>query len=347
LKPFEKESFLKSILLYFITIELLVGFLLYHSYHEDIDKLRQRLFLEMKNYNFDFKGDKFDIDFVPKSPSQKLLELRETPEELYVLFPLHGNDKYSLKIFYERQKFEAQKKALLREYLLSILLLTLITGAISFGFAWYTLRPLRRALALLDDFIKDIIHDLNTPVSAIMVNLSMLPKELKAAQRIRKSAETIGMLHRNLRDYHENLPQHKECFDLRPLLEERTGFFRTLYPALTFDVTAEPQRILANEDTLTRILDNLLSNACKYNTGSGTVTVELRNGRLRIENSVHLPIRRPERLFERFYRENERGIGIGLHIVKRLCDESGIGISLEQSQGRVAFTLDLSVVDCP
>ena len=91
MKPFEKESFFKSLALYFITIEILIGFLFFHSYNEDVNSLKQQLFLEMKNYNFNFEGEQFGIDFVPKTDTMPLLELRESPGQLYALFPLPAN----------------------------------------------------------------------------------------------------------------------------------------------------------------------------------------------------------------------------------------------------------------
>ncbi len=56
-------------------------------------------------------------------------------------------------------------------------------------------------------------------------------------------------------------------------------------------------------------------------------------------------IKHPEKVFTRFYKEQERGIGIGLHIVKKLCDEMKIPIRLE-SEVNVGstFELDLSAL---
>jgi len=201
LKPFEKESFLKSFTLYFVTIEILVAFLLHHNYREDVGTRKQQLFLEMKNFNFNFEGEKFKIDFVEKKPGAHLLELRENASQLYALFPLPANEKYLLKIYYDHTLFGVETRALLYRYLLFMLLLSLVVGTMSYGFARYTLRPLRSALSLTDRFIKDIIHDLNTPVSAILVNTAMLPRDDKAVQRIEKSARSIGMLYRNLQEY--------------------------------------------------------------------------------------------------------------------------------------------------
>lgn len=341
MKPFEKEALLKSFLLYFVTIEILVAFLLHHNYREDVIMHKQRLFLEMKNFNFNFEGEKYGIDFVKKSADAHLLELQENASQLYALFPVPTSDRYLLKVFYDKALFAAETKELRRRYLLYMLLLSMVVGAMSYGFARYTLRPLRSALALTDRFIKDIIHDLNTPVSAILVNTAMLPREDKAVQRIEKSARSIGMLYRNLQEYQGGLPQQRETFRLDLLAEERIAFFRSLYPALTFRVELAPTQITANPDALTRILDNLLSNACKYNAPSGDVDVTLAGNTLRVENSTATPIRAPHRLFERFYKESERGIGIGLHIVKKLCDEERISLSMSQEDGRVAFICTL------
>ena len=342
MKSYEKESFLKSLLLFFVTIELLIGFLLYHSYNEDVGKLKQQLFLEMKNYNFTFEGDRFALDFVPADPDERLLELHESPTELYALFPLPSNANMRLKIYLERAEFDRETGAIAEAYGGYALLLSLVVLAMAFGFAHYTLRPLRQALRLLDQFIKDIIHDLNTPVSAILVNTAMLPRDNKAVQRIEKSAGSIGMLHRNLQQYLGNLPTAHETVPLHTLLNERIEFFRGLYPALAFNVSLQPCTLNADPDAMERIIDNLLSNACKYNVKNGDVSVVLSAHALRIENSSH-GLREPQKLFQRFYKESERGIGIGLHIAKRLCDEQGIAVSVSQSDDlRVAFELVFS-----
>ncbi len=51
------------------------------------------------------------------------------------------------------------------------------------------------------------------------------------------------------------------------------------------------------------------------------------------------------RIFERFYKEQDRGIGIGLHIVKKLCEELKIKVKVESkiAQGST-FSLNLSAL---
>ncbi len=59
---------------------------------------------------------------------------------------------------------------------------------ISFIFSLYTLHPLRRAYSTLEEFIKDIIHDLNTPITSIAINLKMM-KRSDEVESISKSVE--------------------------------------------------------------------------------------------------------------------------------------------------------------
>jgi len=54
--------------------------------------------------------------------------------------------------------------------------------------------------------------------------------------------------------------------------------------------------------------------------------------RLIIEDSG-VGIKEPQKIFDRYYKESQRGIGIGLHIVKKLCDEIGVDIRIETEIG--------------
>ncbi|MFZ2890928.1 sensor histidine kinase, partial [Sulfuricurvum sp.] len=87
----------------------------------------------------------------------------------------------------------------------------------------------------------------------------------------------------------------------------------------------------------------LLSNAAKYNKHDGSVmiTIDSRGNKFHIQDTGK-GIAYPEKIFERFYKEHERGLGIGLHIVKKFCNELKIPINVESkiSNGTI-FTLDI------
>jgi len=79
------------------------------------------------------------------------------------------------------------------------------------------------------------------------------------------------------------------------------------------------------------------------NTNNGFIKIKLSNKQLSISNSSY-GIKNPSRIFERFYKENERGIGIGLHIVAQLCTELNIEKKLSIDNNIVNITLDFSKI---
>jgi len=116
------------------------------------------------------------------------------------------------------------------------------------------------------------------------------------------------------------------------------------HPDITFSVDIDNTILLANKEALSRVIENLLTNGVKYNTKNGSVSVVYDSNKSNLHIiDTGIGIKNKKRVFERFYKEQERGIGIGLHIVKKLCEEMGIKITLKSEQGvGSTFTLDLS-----
>jgi two-component system OmpR family sensor kinase len=223
------------------------------------------------------------------------------------------------------------------------LLLTLIALLISLLFSFYVLKPIRESLKMLEIFIKDIIHDLNTPITSILINLKMMNSSDKEVESIGRSAKTIAMLHQNLDAYLKERIGESERFRLEDIVNEQAEFFRSMYDYLTWQVEVGPLVLQSDKHALGRVLYNLLSNACKYNTSDGFIRITTTGSTLTISNSSY-GIKSPERIFERFYKESERGLGIGLHIVEKLCEQLGINKTLSVSNNIVTLTLDLSKV---
>ena len=93
-----------------------------------------------------------------------------------------------------------------------------------------------------------------------------------------------------------------------------------------------------------RILDNLLSNAAKYNKPGGSVTVTLTQSHLIVQDTGK-GIENPQKVLQRYYKEQERGLGLGLHIVQKLCNELNINLEIQSTKGRGTIViLDFSAV---
>ena len=285
--------------------------------------MRENLFLEMKNYSLSFKGDRFEIDIVPRTAQHRTYELLEDTNTLYILVPFPDNTEDLLKIYYPKSDYFTLLASLHQHILWQLLVLSLIAVVISLAFSLYVLKPLRESLKMLEMFIKDIIHDLNTPLTSILINLKMMDPNSEEVESISQSAKTIAMLHQNLDSYLREVSLEKERFDLKEVIGEQVAFFQPMYDYLSWDVKVDSLILHSSPHAVARIIYNLLSNACKYNTPQGRVIIRTEGNSLNISNDSH-GIKSPSRIFERFYKEHDRGLGIGLHIVDKLTKELGI-----------------------
>jgi signal transduction histidine kinase len=172
-----------------------------------------------------------------------------------------------------------------------------------------------------------------------------LPGNTKVG-RIEQAVETILNLQGNLRSYIDDSPLQNETIDLKELLLKRSAFFAANHPKIDFQHHLDSVKVHANTDALIRILDNLLSNAAKYNKKGGSVEIILNSAdkELLIKDTGR-GIKNPHKIFQRFYKEHDRGLGIGLHIVKKLCDALHIPIDVDSEVGvGSTFTLKLDKI---
>lgn len=305
-------------------------------YTKEIKRLDETLFSQMRVCSYDLQCEQFDLDFVA-SDAQELYVLQKNSHGLFSYFPVLGAEKYIMELSYKQEAYLQHigmlKKSIIFEYL-GVLVIVLILSTI---FSLYALYPLRNALILTQEFIKDILHDFNTPLASIRLNTSMLKREQgdnEKIARIDASVQNVLDLQENLRAYLYNHELQKEIIDMKALVAERIAFMQKSYDHIQFSLEMQATYVTTNKEALTRILDNLLSNSAKYNKKNGAVSVryETESEALIIEDTGK-GIAQPKRIFERFYKEHARGIGIGLHIVKKLCDELNIDISVTSTVG--------------
>jgi signal transduction histidine kinase len=113
-------------------------------------------------------------------------------------------------------------------------------------------------------------------------------------------------------------------------LEEKTEDFHELWRSQNISVDTSLTDVLVNmnNELADILLNNLLSNATRHNFSGGFIKIELTRRQLKITNSSVQSQLDPERLFSRFYKQNENGKnGLGLSIIKQICDISGFKIA--------------------
>jgi signal transduction histidine kinase len=91
------------------------------------------------------------------------------------------------------------------------------------------------------------------------------------------------------------------------------------------------------------VIDNNISNAIKYATPNTTITISLTKEQTDIVlvfKSYGKKIQDPQRVFQKSYREDEskRGLGLGLNMVKNICEKYAVTYHLEYLSGENIFT---------
>jgi len=339
---FEKKFLIYSFFIIFGLLLSLISFINYTEYQKEkhflIDSMKREL--EICSYKLNCKDIK--VDFQKKLSQFTPFVLKEDKNSFYMLFDISQLKKYFLKlsvpkIIYEN-KLKNIKNKILKKFFIELIFILIITLL----FIYILLIPLKEAYRINETFIKDILHDFNTPITTLKLNLYLLKKELGKNEKIEKieqSIKTILNYQENLKVFLSHNPNQIETFDIKDVIDEKLKFYSTSYPNISFKNEADC-KIIINKQAFSSILDNLISNAFKYNKKSGKVEVFIENKKLYIKDTG-IGIKNSKKVFERFYKENERGVGIGMSIVKRLCDELKITINIASNKNGTTVILDL------
>ena len=238
------------------------------------------------------------------------------------------------------------------QQILSVLaLLLLLFIPISLYLSFFSVRPVRRASAMIDDFIAHIVHDINTPISTILLNSRSLLKrpadpDARLHRILASGRQLQGMQHDLLALADEKTEIERQEVDLTQITEEITAEFRLRHSDQPFETSLKHLIVHANRLDLQRILQNLLSNAVKYNRDNHPIRLYTQGCQLVIEDQG-TGIKHPQKVFQKHYREDYsvQGNGIGLASVMAMLHRNHIDISVSSRLGHgTTIRLDLSAL---
>ncbi len=211
--------------------------------------------------------------------------------------------------------------------------------------------------------ISDIAHDLRTPLSVIKGELQIMNSNIDNDPEqknyidvcIRKTDElknmADGFFELALLESRDECPEMKRINLTNLLMQfiaENEGLIRlnSLEPEIIFpDSTVFA---MGDEEYLKRILGNLLGNVIKYSSGSFTLRLT-DNGEISIANPVgNAEAIDTERIFDRSYRADPSrksgSAGLGLYIVRLLCDKISAEASASADTNSLTVTIKLRPV---
>jgi two-component system, OmpR family, phosphate regulon sensor histidine kinase PhoR len=215
---------------------------------------------------------------------------------------------------------------------------------------------LRRLENLRRDFVSNVSHELKTPLTSIQAYADTLLEgglddashNREFVQRICEAAERLHALIQNVLSL-ARIEAEEQVFELQPVslretanacIREHAAVAEAKSLRLIVEHAAADLHVLADEEGLRTILDNLLDNALNYTPAGGTVTLRYRDAgdAVQIEvadTGIGIPREHRDRIFERFYRVDRArsrelgGTGLGLSIVKHLALAYDGSVSVE------------------
>lgn len=204
------------------------------------------------------------------------------------------------------------------------------------------LKPMRESIQMLDRFIKDTTHELNTPIAAILSNIQMINKDnideklAKKINRIEIGAKTISNIYEDLTfvSLNNQIISNNEKLNFSQILNQRVDFFKSIANSKQIEFILDIKEnvfIVCDIKKLSKLIDNILSNAIKYNKFQGFIKVTLKDKILIIEDSGKgMSKDNLENLFTRYKRFDKSvgGFGIGLNIVSLIAKEYDLKIDV-------------------
>jgi two-component system phosphate regulon sensor histidine kinase PhoR len=211
------------------------------------------------------------------------------------------------------------------------------------------------------DFVSKVSHELRTPLTSIRMFAEMLqsnqhrdPQERELCLEVleRETARLSGRIERLLdwgrmeagRHVYERRPERADA-----VLEEALTAFRTAIMGrdqpVQLDLQPDLPALLVDRGAMVDALVNLLSNAYKYSGDDKQIELsaraDARSVRISVrDNGIGIPRREHHRIFQKFYRVDERlardleGSGLGLAIVRHVATGHGGRVEVNSQPGR-------------
>ena len=291
---------------------------------------------------YDLSGEKI-FSLLKHNPRHFGRDIYRVKETIHFLKPLDDNYYLGAKyLFIEVDENLAWKDDAIKDIIIYGILTLVVLAIFGFFFVGIFLRPMRDSITLLDDFIKDTTHELNTPISAILANIEMMDKSTMGEKNERKlariniAAKTVSHLYQDLTylTLSHNRKSKDEWIDLKQLITDRVEYFAILAGSknITFTLDLKDSALFIDSVKIARVLDNLISNAIKYNKRNGAIFIVLRKTYLSVEDTgIGIEAKEVNDIFERYTRFNssEGGFGIGLNIVKSIITEYALQIDVK------------------
>ncbi len=359
----EKKSIFKFLFLYYgssFALTFIIAFLSYHIYYLSILQTQEE---KMKSYALSLSSKIINAHMMSEHFEFKTHELYLTTFLNEQQQPIFG-DKVLEKFDLDKERFYKKDNALylidssthnhlgvhsivvifpnsqilfksLRYNIAGITIgVLLIIGFVGFFLTKMFIQPIRNERIKLDDFIKDTTHELNTPVSSLLLSIEAFEKNpSKNMARIKASAYRISDIYANLTFLllGDDIENSLEMVDFGKIIKDELLIQNDYIEAKKLEVSCDVKSFyfLMDKESAKRVVSNLLSNAIKYNKPHGKIEISFYEKTLIFEdNGIGIKDEFLNSVTKRYARANSYagGFGIGLDIVNKIAKKYNLSL---------------------
>lgn len=197
------------------------------------------------------------------------------------------------------------------------------------------------------NFSEDISHEMQTPLAIIKSRIDIIRQQhtldkdsivslsviSNAVSRLSNLNKSLLLLTKIRNDQFQDIVKVNVKQVITDFLENIEELIDA--KAITVDIACDDLFIDMDLTLSDILISNLLVNAIRHNTNEGFVKIQLSDDKLIIENSC-LPQENKGNLFDRMVSNKSKdSIGLGLNLVKSICDKNGFDVSYSFPMDRV------------
>ena len=213
---------------------------------------------------------------------------------------------------------------------------------------------IRKDFFLLKEFTENTSHELQTPLAIIKSKLELfmqsdnltdvqykyLSTSLASIHKLSKLNDSLGLLAKIENSQFNNF----EKINISQLIDNKLFNYEDMLKMKSIKLIKENHgapEITMNPILADILIENLINNAIKHNITNGEIIINTKNDEVSISNTGNVLTIDPLVLFQRFSKSNSQSFGLGLSIVKEICDQHHINISYKYKEHNHWHTITL------
>lgn len=206
----------------------------------------------------------------------------------------------------------------------------------------------------LKQFTEDVSHEMQTPLAIMQAKIDTVINDNNISETqfakfssLQEDIQRLKQLNKKLillAKIDNNQFQNSQLLYFNKILKESIENLKELTVTNIELIEQNDLRVDMDKSLAIILCNNLLSNAIKHNISGKPIVARVSINTIQIENAGTVALSKPDQIFERFYKESKKedSTGLGLSIVKKICDYYGFVPSYRFRESKHIFQINFN-----